>query len=74
MPRRIGEHLEEDRVTEINDAAEYINKRCAPECLFLFGYAQRADLEGLPVLVVDDNRDAADSLGMLLRMTSLPLR
>jgi cell division protein FtsZ len=33
-------------ITEINDAAEYINKRCAPECLFLFGYAQRADLEG----------------------------
>ena len=33
-------------ITEINDAAEYIAKRCSPDCLFLFGYGQRAELEG----------------------------
>ena len=33
-------------IAEINDAAEYINKRCAPDCLFLFGYGQSEDLVG----------------------------
>jgi cell division protein FtsZ len=33
-------------ITEINDAAEYIGKRCASECLFLFGYAQRPEMTG----------------------------
>jgi cell division protein FtsZ len=33
-------------IAEINDAAEFINKRCSPECLFLFGYGQRDELEG----------------------------
>jgi cell division protein FtsZ len=33
-------------ISEINDAAEYIAKRCSPDCLFLFGYGQRAELEG----------------------------
>jgi len=33
-------------IAEINDAAEYINKRCAEDCLFLFGYAQRDDFAG----------------------------
>jgi len=33
-------------ISEINDAAEYIAKRCSPECLFLFGYGQRAELQG----------------------------
>ena len=28
-------------ISEINDAAEYIAKRCSPDCLFLFGYGQR---------------------------------
>ena len=31
-------------ISEINDAAEYIAKRCSPDCLFLFGYGQRAEL------------------------------
>jgi cell division protein FtsZ len=40
-------------ISEINDAAEYIAKRCSPECLFLFGYGQRAELEaGIQVTVV----------------------
>ncbi len=33
-------------ISEINDAAEYIAKRCSTECLFLFGYGQRAELQG----------------------------
>jgi cell division protein FtsZ len=33
-------------ISEINEAAEYIAKRCSPECLFLFGYGQRGELEG----------------------------
>ncbi len=33
-------------IAEINDAAEYIAKRCAQDCLFLFGYGQRDDLAG----------------------------
>ncbi len=33
-------------ISEINDAAEYIAKRCSPDCLFLFGYGQRAELQG----------------------------
>jgi cell division protein FtsZ len=33
-------------ISEINDAAEYISQRCSPDCLFLFGYGQRAELEG----------------------------
>ncbi len=33
-------------ISEINDAAEYIAKRCSPECLFLFGYGQRVELQG----------------------------
>jgi cell division protein FtsZ len=36
----------ETTISEINDAAEYIAKRCSPDCLFLFGYGQRAELEG----------------------------
>jgi cell division protein FtsZ len=32
-------------ISEINDAAEYIAKRCSPDCLFLFGYGQRAELQ-----------------------------
>jgi cell division protein FtsZ len=36
----------ETTISEINDAAEYIAKRCAPDCLFLFGYGQRAELAG----------------------------
>jgi cell division protein FtsZ len=35
---------EETTINEINDAAEYIAKRCAPDCLFLFGYGQRPEL------------------------------
>jgi len=31
-------------INEINDAAEFISKRCAPDALFLFGYGQRAEL------------------------------
>ncbi len=31
-------------ISEINDAAEYIAKRCSQDCLFLFGYGQRAEL------------------------------
>jgi cell division protein FtsZ len=31
-------------INEINDAAEFISKRCSPDCLFLFGYGQRADM------------------------------
>ena len=31
-------------ISEINDAAEYIAKRCSPDCLFLFGYGQREEL------------------------------
>jgi cell division protein FtsZ len=31
-------------ISEINDAAEFISKRCAPDCLFLFGYGQHADM------------------------------
>ncbi len=31
-------------IAEINEAAEYIAKRCAQDCLFLFGYGQREDL------------------------------
>jgi len=34
----------ETTINEINDAAEFISKRCAPEALFLFGYGQRAEL------------------------------
>jgi cell division protein FtsZ len=33
-------------ISEINDAAEYIAKRCSPDCLFLFGYGQRPELQG----------------------------
>ncbi len=33
-------------ISEINDAAEYIAKRCSPDCLFLFGYGQRTELQG----------------------------
>jgi len=33
-------------ISEINDAAEYIAKRCSPDCLFLFGYGQREELVG----------------------------
>jgi cell division protein FtsZ len=33
-------------ISEINDAAEYINKRCSPDCLFLFGYGQRDEFVG----------------------------
>lgn len=33
-------------ISEINDAAEYIAKRCSPDCLFLFGYGQQAELQG----------------------------
>ena len=36
---------ENTTINEINDAAEYIAKRCAPDCLFLFGYGQRAELD-----------------------------
>jgi len=31
-------------ISEINDAAEYIAKRCSQDCLFLFGYGQREEL------------------------------
>jgi cell division protein FtsZ len=31
-------------IAEINEAAEYIAKRCSQDCLFLFGYGQREDL------------------------------
>ena len=31
-------------IAEINDAAEFISKRCAPEALFLFGYGQRVEM------------------------------
>jgi len=34
-------------IAEINEAAELIGKRCAGDCLFLFGYGQREELEGL---------------------------
>ncbi len=34
----------ETTISEINDAAEYIAKRCSPDCLFLFGYGQRDEL------------------------------
>jgi len=34
----------ETTISEINDAAEYIAKRCSPDCLFLFGYGQREEL------------------------------
>jgi len=34
-------------ISEINEAAELIGKRCASDCLFLFGYGQREELEGL---------------------------
>jgi cell division protein FtsZ len=40
----IGGH--DTSIAEINDAAEYIAKRCAPDCLFLFGYGQRDELAG----------------------------
>lgn len=33
-------------ISEINDAAEYISKRCANDCLFLFGYGQQEELTG----------------------------
>jgi len=33
-------------ISEINDAAEYIAKRCSPDCLFLFGYGQRDEYVG----------------------------
>ena len=33
-------------LAEINDAAEYIASRCAPDCLFIPGYAQRDSFEG----------------------------
>ncbi len=33
-------------ITEINEAAELISKRCAPDALFLFGYGQRDELAG----------------------------
>jgi cell division protein FtsZ len=33
-------------ISEINDAAEYIAKRCSPDCLFLFGYGQRDEYLG----------------------------
>ncbi|MGE5235054.1 MAG: cell division protein FtsZ [Acidobacteriota bacterium] len=33
-------------IAEINEAAEYIAKRCANDCLFLFGYGQREELGG----------------------------
>jgi cell division protein FtsZ len=33
-------------INEINDAAEYIAKRCAADCLFLFGYGQRSEMQG----------------------------
>lgn len=33
-------------IAEINDAAEYIAQRCAPDCLYLFGYGQRPELKG----------------------------
>ncbi|MBZ5588057.1 MAG: cell division protein FtsZ [Acidobacteriia bacterium] len=33
-------------ISEINDAAEYIAKRCSQDCLFLFGYGQREELAG----------------------------
>ena len=40
-------------ISEINDAAEYISQRCAEDCLFLFGYGQREELEeGIQVTVV----------------------
>jgi cell division protein FtsZ len=34
-------------IAEINEAAELIGRRCASDCLFLFGYGQREELEGL---------------------------
>jgi len=34
----------ETTINEINDAAEFISKRCAPDALFLFGYGQRAEM------------------------------
>ncbi len=33
-------------LAEINDAAELIAQRCAPDCLFIFGYGQRPEMEG----------------------------
>ncbi len=40
-------------ISEINEAAEYIAKRCASECLFLFGYGQNPELaEQIQVTVV----------------------
>ena len=33
-------------ISEINDAAEFISKRCANDCLFLFGYGQQDSIEG----------------------------
>ncbi|MFZ5787118.1 MAG: cell division protein FtsZ [Acidobacteriota bacterium] len=40
-------------IAEINEAAEYIAKRCSQDCLFLFGYGQREDLaERIQVTVV----------------------
>ena len=33
-------------ITEINEAAELVSKRCAPDALFLFGYGQREELSG----------------------------
>jgi cell division protein FtsZ len=40
----VGGH--DTTISEINDAAEYIAKRCSPDCLFLFGYGQREELAG----------------------------
>lgn len=33
-------------LAEINDAAELIAQRCAPDCLFIFGYGQRPEMQG----------------------------
>ena len=40
----VGGH--DTTISEINDAAEYIAKRCSPDCLFLFGYGQREESLG----------------------------
>ena len=62
-------------INEINDAAEFISKRCAPEALFLFGYGQRAELADriqVTVVATGFGASAVDSASLKSGMGASP--
>jgi cell division protein FtsZ len=64
-------------IAEINEAAEYIAKRCAADCLFLFGYGQREELAGriqVTVVATGFGSSAQDPKPVIRHTDRTPMR